>query len=105
MAGATQIHMRMSSPPFRNPCYYGTDIDSREHLIACQHSIAEIGEIIGADSLGYLSLEDLPQLIGCRDYCDACFSGRYPTPIPADTAKDKFEKPLSARTKHRKEGR
>ena len=60
-AGATQIHMRISSPPFRNPCYYGTDIDSREHLIACQHSIAEIGEIIGADSLGYLSLEDLPQ--------------------------------------------
>lgn len=104
-AGATQIHMRISSPPFRNPCYYGTDIDSREHLIACQHSIAEIGEIIGADSLGYLSLEDLPQLIGCGNYCDACFSGRYPTPIPADTAKDKFEKPLSERTKHRKEGR
>ena len=104
-AGATEIHMRISSPPFRNPCYYGTDIDSRDHLIACHHSVEEIGKIIGADSLGYLSEEDLPQLIGCGDYCAACFSGHYPTPIPADNAKDKFEKPLSERKKKRKEDR
>ena len=50
-AGASEIHMRISSPPFRNPCYYGTDIDSREHLIACQHTVPEIARIIGADSL------------------------------------------------------
>ena len=101
-AGATQVHMRISSPPFRNPCYYGTDIDSRDHLIACQHSIEEIRELIGADSLGYLPLEDLKELIGSTAFCSACFSGNYPTPIPADTAKDKFEAPLSARRKENK---
>ena len=94
--------MRISSPPFRNPCYYGTDIDSRDHLIACQHSIEEIRELIGADSLGYLPLEDLKELIGSTAFCSACFSGNYPTPIPADTAKDKFEAPLSARRKENK---
>ena len=101
-AGAAQVHMRISSPPFRNPCYYGTDIDSRDHLIACQHSIEEIREMIGADSLGYLPLEDLKELIGSTEFCSACFSGNYPTPIPADTAKDKFEAPLSARRKENK---
>lgn len=101
-AGATQVHMRISSPPFLNPCYYGTDIDSREHLIACRHSIPEIRELIGADSLGYLPLEDLKELIGSTQFCSACFSGIYPTPIPADTAKDKFEAPLSQRRKENK---
>ena len=101
-AGAREVHMRISSPPFLNPCYYGTDIDSREHLIACNHSLSEIRDIIGADSLGYLPLEDLPELIGSRDFCSACFSGNYPTAIPADNAKDQFEAPLSQRGKEKK---
>ena len=94
-AGASEIHMRISSPPFRNPCYYGTDIDSREHLIACQHTVPEIARIIGADSLGYLELEDLAQMIGSHNFCHACFSGEYPTEIPTHTEKDRFEGPLS----------
>ena len=98
-AGAKEIHMRISAPPFLHPCYYGTDIDSRDHLIACHHSVAEIAKIIGADSLGYLPLEDLKELCGTTEYCSACFSGCYPTPIPQDTRKDQFEQKLSAKRK------
>lgn len=98
-AGAKEIHMRISSPPFTNPCYYGTDIDSRENLIACHHSIPEIAEIIRADSLGYLEMEDLSEMLGTNDYCHACFSGSYPTDIPTNTAKDRFEQKLSKRKK------
>ena len=94
-AGAKEIHMRISAPPFLNPCYYGTDIDSRDHLIACHHSVEEIAEIIGVDSLGYLPLENLKDLCGNSDYCCACFSGLYPTAIPEDTRKDQFEEKLS----------
>ena len=94
-AGAKQIHMRISAPPFLHPCYYGTDIDSCENLIACQHSIPEITGLIGADSLGYLPLESLPELCGGQGYCSACFSGEYPTEIPEDTRKDQFEQKLS----------
>ena len=96
-AGAKEIHMRISAPPFRFPCFYGTDIDSQEHLIACHHSVEEIAQIVGADSLGYLPLENLENLCGNRDYCSACFSGRYPTAIPEDTRKDQFEQKLSQR--------
>lgn len=98
-AGAREIHMRVSSPPFRNPCYYGTDIDSREKLIACQYSVEEIASFIGADSLGYLAVEDLKEMIGSSQFCHACFSGDYPTPIPENTQKDRFEGPLSQRRK------
>ena len=98
-AGAREIHMRISAPPFLHPCYYGTDIDSRDHLIACRHSVEEIAQAIGADSLGYLPLEDLKELCGTTDYCSACFSGCYPTPIPQDTRKDQFEQKLSTRYK------
>ena len=94
-AGAKEIHMRISAPPFLHPCYYGTDIDSRDHLIACHHSVEEIAEIIGVDSLGYLPLENLKDLCGNSDYCCACFSGLYPTAIPEDTRKDQFEEKLS----------
>ena len=94
-AGAKEIHMRISAPPFLHPCYYGTDIDSRDHLIACHHSVEEIAEIIGVDSLGYLPLENLKDLCGNSDYCCACFSGHYPTAIPEDTRKDQFEEKLS----------
>ena len=87
--------MRISSPPFLHPCYYGTDIDSRDHLIACHHTVEEIAEIIGADSLGYLPVEALRELAGPEIYCHACFSGDYPTSVPSDTRKDRFEHRLS----------
>ena len=100
-AGAREIHLRVSAPPFRNPCYYGTDIDSRDKLIACRYSVPEICKFIGADSLGYLELEDLAEMIGSKEFCHACFSGAYPTGIPTHTEKDRFEGKLSQRrTEH-----
>ena len=96
-AGAKEIHMRISAPPFLHPCYYGTDIDSEENLIACHHSMEEIAEIIGVDSLGYLPLEKLNQMVDSKDYCAACFNGEYPTTIPTDLRKDRFERKLSER--------
>lgn len=96
-AGAREIHLRISSPPFRNPCYYGTDIDSRDKLIACRYSVPEICKFVGADSLGYLELEDLARMVGSKDFCHACFSGEYPTGIPTHTEKDRFEGKLSQR--------
>lgn len=96
-AGAKEIHMRISSPPFLHPCYYGTDIDSEENLIACQHTTEEIAKIIGADSLGYLPVETLKEMIGNENYCSACFDGGYPTPVPKDTRKDRFEQKLSVK--------
>ena len=94
-AGAREIHMRISSPPFLHPCYYGTDIDSEDHLIACHHTVDEIRELIGADSLGYLPVSALGTLADCGGYCSACFDGRYPTAVPTDTRKDRFEVKLS----------
>ena len=96
-AGAKEIHMRISSPPFLHPCYYGTDIDSQEHLIACKHTIPEICKMIGADSLGYLPADALYQLTGNGAFCSACFTGNYPTSIPETTGKDRFEARLSQR--------
>ena len=98
-AGAREIHMRVSAPPFLYPCYYGTDIDSKENLVACHHSADEIAKMIGADSLGFLPVECLGELTGGRSCCSACFDGEYPTDIPADTRKDRFEQRLSERTK------
>ena len=94
-AGAKEIHMRVTAPPFLHPCYYGTDIDSRESLIACHHSIPEICRIIGADSLGYLPVDKLQFLAGHENYCSACFSGKYPTPVPQGNCKRKFEQRLT----------
>ena len=94
-AGAREIHMRISAPPFLNPCYYGTDIDSREHLIACNHSINEIAKIIGADSLGYFPVRELGSLTCRNGYCSACFDGKYPTAVPQGNHKNRFEQKLS----------
>ena len=94
-AGAKEVHIRISSPMFLHPCYYGTDIDSEDHLIACKHTVSEIAEIIGADSLGYFPLEKLRELTSHCSFCSACFDGCYPTAIPDDTRKDRFEKRLS----------
>ena len=94
-AGAKEIHLRISSPPFLHPCYYGTDIDSKDHLIACRHAPVEIAAILGVDSLGYLPAGELETLTENRAFCSACFTGDYPTRIPADTRKDRFERRLS----------
>lgn len=98
-AGASEIHMRISSPPFLHPCYYGTDIDSESHLIACKYSAGEIAGLIGADSLGYLPVGKLEEMIGSSGYCSACFDGCYPTATPSDTRKDRFERKLSEKRK------
>ncbi len=99
--GATEVHMRVSSPPFLHPCYYGTDIDSEENLIATHHTVEEIAEIIGVDSLGFLDMGDTARLDGGTTapdrcgYCMACFDGIYPTRKPNSTAKSRFECKLS----------
>lgn len=101
-AGATEVHMRVSAPPFLNPCYYGTDIDSRDNLIACHHTVEEIAKIIGVDSLGYLSVDSVKKIAcgGRTDgFCTACFSGDYPTEIPTETHKNRFEQKISDRLK------
>lgn len=91
-AGAKEIHMRVSAPPFVAPCYYGTDIDSPENLIANLHSVVEIAGIIGVDSLGYLSMEHTKQLApSCGGLCTACFGGEYPTSVPQHGSKTRFE--------------
>ena len=93
-AGAKEIHMRISSPMFQYPCYYGTDVDSSSGLIAKSHTASEICELIGADSLGFLSVEDalhLSPTISSDQFCAACFNGIYPTPLPEETDKSRFE--------------
>lgn len=93
-AGAKEIHMRISSPPFLYPCYYGTDIDSSSGLIAKDHSIPEICEMIGADSLCFLSVDDALHLapeIPPDHFCAACFNGNYRTPVPSEPQKNRFE--------------
>ena len=91
-AGAKEVHMRVSAPPFKNPCYFGTDIDSRDNLIANLHTVSEIAEIIGVDSLGYLSVENAKKIAKTNniDFCTACFDGDYPVPVPTKTSKSKF---------------
>ncbi len=98
-AGAKEIHMRVSAPPFVSECYYGTDIDDKNKLIANHHTVEEIAGIIGVDSLGYLSLEDVVKLADHTEggFCTACFGGGYPTAIPKDGCKDRFEQKISER--------
>ena len=89
--GAKEVHMRISSPPFMWPCYYGTDIPSRGELIACNHTIEEITKLSKADSLGYLPVESLREMIHNAPvgFCDGCFTGNYPAPITKETFKGK----------------
>ena len=92
-AGATEVHVRISSPPFLYPCYFGTDVPSSDQLIAYKHSVEEIRKIIGADSLGYLSKERLDELIdGSHGYCDACFTGNYPVEPPKSDIRGEYDK-------------
>ena len=100
-AGAKEIHMRVSAPPFIAACYYGTDIDDPEKLIANHHTVSEIAEQIGVDSLGYLSLENLIRIPEVSDgLCTSCFDGLYPTTVPDDKGKSRFEYKIHESGKH-----
>ena len=90
-AGAKEVHMRVSSPPFLWPCYFGTDIPARDQLIAYNRSVDEICKIIGADSLGYLKEERLSQIVEGREICSGCFTGKYPLDPPEDDIRGEFD--------------
>ena len=83
-AGAAEVHVRISSPPFLWPCYFGTDIPEREQLIAYNRTLEEIREVIGADSLGYLKTERLEQMVDGLSICKGCFTGTYPMEPPKE---------------------
>ena len=95
-AGAKEVHMRISSPPFLNQCYFGTDIKNEEDLIARRLSAQEICRKIGADSLGYLSISGLRRIAkeASVGFCDACFTGDYPAEIPQTIYEDKFSRKI-----------
>ena len=90
-AGAKEVHVRISSPPFLYPCYFGTDVPSNEQLIAHSRTTEEIREMIGADSLGYMEIEKLKDMVGDLGYCDACFTGDYPMEVPGKDISLAFE--------------
>ena len=92
-AGAKEVHLRISSPPFMWPCYYGTDIPSKDELIACKHTVEEIGRLSGADSIGFLSADSLKDMLHCKEkkFCDACFTGNYPAEVPQSMLEGKKE--------------
>lgn len=95
-AGAKEVHVMSSAPPFKHPCYFGTDVDSRENLIANKHSYEEIAEIIGADSVGYLDVASLEKIAynTKMGICKACFTGEYPVEVPEQKDKLKFEQKI-----------
>jgi amidophosphoribosyltransferase len=85
-AGAKEVHLRISCPPTVSPCFYGVDTPRRSELIAATHSLDEIRRYVGADSIGYLSLEGLLNAVGTnrRHYCTSCYTGQYPVAFPRD---------------------
>ena len=91
-AGAKEVHMRVSSPPFLHPCYFGTDVPAEDQLIAHDRTIEEIRQVIGADSLAYLKTERLGEMIGGMGHCTACFTGEYPIAPPTEDIRGSFEK-------------
>ena len=92
-AGAKEIHLRISAPPFIAPCYFGVDIDSKENLIANHYSVEETCKKIGADSLVYLDLGELVKITQGTDitYCTGCFTDKYPIDVSGAGRKDKFD--------------
>ena len=96
-AGALEVHVRISSPPFISPCFFGTDVDSKENLIACRMSEEEIRQEIGADSLAFLTIDQMKQVpnVPHFDFCVGCFTGKYPVPVPECQKCDKFKKKIS----------
>lgn len=91
-AGATEVHVRISSPPFLWPCYFGTDIPEREQLIAYNRTVDEICKVIGADSLGYLDIERLSEMVEGLPICKGCFSGKYPMAPPTQDIRGEYER-------------
>ena len=89
-AGATEVHVRISSPPFLWPCYFGTDIPAREQLIAYNRSIEDIRKIIGADSLGYLGIDRLSEMVEGLPICKGCFTGQYPMEPPKEDIRGEY---------------
>ena len=90
-AGAKEVHMRVSSPPFLYPCYFGTDIPEREQLLAFGRTTEEIRQVIGADSLAYLRMERLSEIVGSLPICRGCFSGEYPIDPPQEDIRGTYE--------------
>jgi len=100
-AGATEVHFMVSSPEFLFPCYYGTDVKRKEDLIANNHSVEEIRQIVGVDTLGYLDFEDMKKIAtsnGKNSFCYACFDGNYPTEIP-EIHQNKFQNKINIEEK------
>ena len=96
-AGAKEIHLRIAAPAFIDICYFGTDIDSKEDLITNGRTVEEIREIIGADTLEYLSIDNLKEITkGCNidGFCMGCFTGKYPIEVPKEIKKDRFEEKI-----------
>jgi len=94
-AGAKEVHIRVSSPPIRFPCFYGMDFPTKDELIASKKEIEEIRDYLGVDSLKYLSIEKMLSAMphdNGQDYCTACFSGEYPLEIEEDQIKERNEK-------------
>ena len=91
-AGAAEVHVRVSSPPFLWPCYFGTDVPAREQLIAYERTVEEVREMIGADSLGYLKLERLEEMADGLPICKGCFTGKYPMEPPKEDIRGSYEK-------------
>ena len=99
-AGAREVHLRLASPPITGPCHYGIDTPTRAELIGASHSVEEIRQYLGVDSLGYLSLDGMLRAAGQMPegparFCHACFSGDYPTPVPGDLVQLSHSAPLA----------
>jgi len=95
-AGASEVHIRISAPPIRHPCFYGVDMSTREEMMAHGRTVDEVAAELGCDSLAYLSLRGVYEAIGGtrETHCDACFSGDYPLAVSAAQGKDAFENAL-----------
>ena len=94
-AGAKEVHMRVCAPPIKHPCFMGVDMATSAELLAANNSLEEIRELVGADSLGYLTVKGLLKVVGGTDggFCDACFTGNYPVPVQLELSKLALEKP------------
>jgi len=87
-AGAKEVHMRISCPPIKFPCFYGIDFPTKKELIASTHTVEEIRKYLGVTTLGYLSVEGLLSCVSCpKNYCTACFTGDYPVPFGGEANK------------------
>ena len=91
-AGAKEVHVRISSPPFISECYFGTDVPSKELLIAYNRSLEEIRQVIGCDSLAYLDVNRLIEISGGNSICTGCFTGKYPMEPPKEDIRGEYQK-------------